>query len=310
MGDKRKVIDRLTGEVSFDDEPSDGLLARLYSNALGRALMASSTLQHAVSSVWGACMRSPLSARRIEGFVSENGVEMGGCPPVSSYGSFAEFFSRPRDVTVSASDADIVSVADSRLLALPIGDASEFRVVAKGTEYSIPLLMGIGDMLRPTDDDGKATVGTIMQMAEWLSGGTCLVFRLSLTDWHRFLFPFSGTVVASWDVPGQLHSVRRIADGDRPYSTNRRHVSVLSSDRMPMPVLMVEVGALLVGHIVQNDIGDGPFSVGEEKGRFELGGSSIVLALPKSVNVSTDILRNSREGIETRVRAGEAIGSL
>ena len=45
-------------------------------------------------------------------------------------------------------------------------------------------------------------------------------------------------------------------------------------------VTQVEVGAMMVGRIVNNHEA-GSFSRGEEKGRFEFGGSTIVLLVEK-----------------------------
>ena len=65
---------------------------------------------------------------------------------------------------------------------------------------------------------------------------------------------------------------------------------------------------MLVGRIL-NLHGEGAFRRGEEKGRFEFGGSTIVLLFEKdSIIPDEDILKNSAEGIETVVKYGEKIG--
>ncbi len=71
---------------------------------------------------------------------------------------------------------------------------------------------------------------------------------------------------------------------------------------------MMEVGALLVGKIV-NYHQDAAVKRGEEKGRFEFGGSTVILAFEKGkVLIDADILVNSSRGIETAVKLGEKIG--
>ena len=65
----------------------------------------------------------------------------------------------------------------------------------------------------------------------------------------------------------------------------------------------------MVGRIVNYQ--DGPCQVvrGAEKGRFEFGGSTVVLLLePGRVEISKDLLANTQEGYETLVRMGEVIG--
>ncbi len=74
-------------------------------------------------------------------------------------------------------------------------------------------------------------------------------------------------------------------------------------------VLMMEVGALLVGRIV-NHHQQSRVHRGEEKGYFQFGGSTVILLLRKdAARIDADILENSRRQIETIVRMGEKIGT-
>jgi phosphatidylserine decarboxylase len=110
-------------------------------------------------------------------------------------------------------------------------------------------------------------------------------------------------------LPGVLHTVNPVANDVYPiYKENSREYSVLHS-RAFGDVLMMEVGALLVGRIV-NHHGAASVSRGQEKGYFQFGGSTVILLLEKdAVQVDEDILRNSREHTETVVRMGEKIGA-
>ena len=73
-------------------------------------------------------------------------------------------------------------------------------------------------------------------------------------------------------------------------------------------VLMMEVGALMVGRIV-NHHEEKEVSRGMEKGYFEYGGSTVILAFqPGQVALDEDILKNTAEGFETVVKMGDAIG--
>lgn len=312
-----KVIDRRTNKEVDACEPSEGLLWRAYGSVLGRMLLMPLTSTSIASALWGLAMRSRLSKRRIPHFVEEHGIDMTYYPPVSSYGSFAEFFSRPKVRPPEPFDDDgvLVSPSDSRILAVPIDDSGHFSVVAKGTRYTIDQLMGIG--CRPRFTHRRATCPMPRHMAfmqNVFANGHCLVCRLSLTDWHHFLFPCSGRLLRSWHVDGELHSVRQVADGSRPYSMNRRHVSMLSAGTTAPPscvLLMVEVGAMLVGDIEQEPVTIGDtFLAAQEKGHFALGGSTVILICPSCVTIAEDILRNSRHGNETLVMAGDIIGQV
>ena len=74
-------------------------------------------------------------------------------------------------------------------------------------------------------------------------------------------------------------------------------------------ILMMEVGAMLVGKIA-NYSGKKFVKRGEEKGRFlEFGGSTIIICLEKDkALIDADILANTSEDFETRVKMGERIG--
>ena len=71
-------------------------------------------------------------------------------------------------------------------------------------------------------------------------------------------------------------------------------------------MIQIEVGALLVGKIQNHPVTE--FKKGDEKGYFELGGSTIILLTQSNIAVDEDILENSRKGIETKVHYSERIG--
>jgi phosphatidylserine decarboxylase len=71
---------------------------------------------------------------------------------------------------------------------------------------------------------------------------------------------------------------------------------------------MVEVGALLVGTIVQTH-GAGRVRRGEEKGFFRFGGSTVVLLCePGRLLIDEDLQRASEASLETLVRVNTRIG--
>jgi phosphatidylserine decarboxylase len=71
---------------------------------------------------------------------------------------------------------------------------------------------------------------------------------------------------------------------------------------------LVDVGAFGVGTIVQTFTGEKHLK-GDEKGYFKFGGSTvIVVAKAGALRFDEDLVRNSAEGLETRVLCGEKIG--
>ena len=72
----------------------------------------------------------------------------------------------------------------------------------------------------------------------------------------------------------------------------------------------MEVGALLVGKIENRQEGK-TVKRGQEKGNFAFGGSTVILMTQAGkVRPDEDILKNSTQGIETKVRLGERIGGF
>ena len=70
-----------------------------------------------------------------------------------------------------------------------------------------------------------------------------------------------------------------------------------------------EVGAMLVGRIVNEKTGSCSVKRGEEKGHFEYGGSTIIVLVPgNKANLRKDLLENLDRDVEIPVKMGEVIG--
>ena len=140
-------------------------------------------------------------------------------------------------------------------------------------------------------------------LATRYTGGFAFVFRLTVTDYHRYCFPADGRVLAGARIPGELHTVSPIPGADIPvYHRNTREYVLLDTARFGTLVCM-EVGAMLVGRIVNEPV-SGPVAKGQEKGHFAFGGSTVVvLAEPGRVTVLPELLM----GDEVPVRYGQAV---
>ena len=74
-------------------------------------------------------------------------------------------------------------------------------------------------------------------------------------------------------------------------------------------IWLVDVGAFGVGTIVQTFRGDS-HAKGDEKGYFKFGGSTVILvAKAGAIRFDDDLVKNSADGLETRVLCGERIGT-
>ena len=87
------------------------------------------------------------------------------------------------------------------------------------------------------------------RLAEHFKDGYLWVFRLSVDDYHRYIYVDNGRESVRRRIPGILHTVNPVANDVCPiYKENTREYSLLKSEHFGT-LLMMEVGALMVGKI-------------------------------------------------------------
>ena len=141
--------------------------------------------------------------------------------------------------------------------------------------------------------------------------GPGFIARLCPVDYHRYHYPDDGRVLATWRIPGALHSVNpwALAEREDIFMINERQVSILETARFGK-LAYVEVGATCVGKIVQTHFGDS-FSRGEEKGMFLFGGSTvIVIGEQGRWQMEPAMVERTREGLETYLKMGAKLGEV
>ena len=270
-------------------DSQDRLLGKLYGNAFGRMMLKPLTAPF-LSVLAGRLLSTRLSCVLIRPFVRANHIDMEQFEQ-TDFRSYNEFFSRRIRPEARAIDDDpehLISPCDSKLTVLPIDAQTRFTL--KYTEYTVASLLKNN------------------ALAQAYAGGQALIFRLTVDDYHRYCYVDDGEKSEQVKIPGALHTVNPIANDYFPiYKENAREYTVLHS-RSFGDVIVMEVGAMLVGRIV-NHHQRAVVRRGQEKGYFQFGGSTIVLLMKAdTVKMDEDILFNSREGIETVVKYGEKIG--
>ena len=219
----------------------------------------------------------------IRWFVGKYRVNMAEAadPDIRNYASFNEFFTR-------ALTAGARPLAKADLLCPVDGAISQYGAIqrnqifqAKGHHYSTTALVGGDAALAAQFDDGYFAT-----------------LYLSPKDYHRIHMPCEGRLTRMVYVPGALFSVNPITARGVPglFARNERVVCVFDTARGPL--VLVLVGATIVGsmatvwHGVVNpprtrDVRewryDGQNLVlqqGDEMGRFLLG-STVVMLFPK-----------------------------
>jgi phosphatidylserine decarboxylase len=159
----------------------------------------------------------------------------------------------------------------------------------------------------------KATRTTVAEMigdpvtAAEFSNAAVLLVRLAAADYHRCHFPASGVAHAPQAVGDRLHSVHPIAlEAGAPSFANYRMRTRIDSDAFG-PLLIIEVGALTVGSIVQT-FAPSRVERGQEKSYFRFGGSALLmLAKTDRIAFDDDLTRSTAEGMESQVRVGRRV---
>jgi len=275
-------------ELMEEKEVGLGAIRFASGTAFGRILSKTIFCRKFVSNIYGAWQKSRFSKKKVQKFMSQYSVTVDDCVE-TEYPNFNAFFTRQRKAQPDVTKPDeLASIADSKLLALPIDEKSIFKI--KDVPYTTAELL-----------ENEA-------LAKEFQGGMCLIFRLAPTDYHRYAYVDKAKQAPSVKIKGVLHTVHPIAGAMKVYRRNTRQYNLLQTEHFGK-VVQMEVGALLVGKIINHTDDTACVSKLQEKGYFAYGGSTVILLLQKdAVKIDRDILEYSAKGIETKVRLGDKIG--
>ena len=226
-------------------------------------------------------------------------------PDIAHYRSFNEFFTRQLRAGVRPqAQADLVCPVDGAIS--QCGAIEQDQIFqAKGHHYSTTALVG-GDA----------------ELAAKFNNGQFATIYLSPRDYHRIHMPLRGKLQKMVYVPGDLFSVNPLTARGVPglFARNERVVCVFET-RIG-PVVMVLVGATIVGSMYTTwhgqvnpprsrkprhwDYQTQPIVLeqGDEMGRFLLGSTVVLLLPPGKTQFAADWLAAKP------VRLGEAMGSF
>lgn len=266
------------------------MLNFLYKTVLGRCILRM-LVNPKVSKVVGSFLDSKASIMLIRPFISKNRIDLKEYE-ADDFRCFNDCFTRKIKPECRVIDEDInslISPCDGLLSVHEITDSGNV-IPIKQSLYSISQLLGNETL------------------AKEFEGGKCLVFRLCVDNYHRYCYFDSGIKGKNCHINGELHTVRPIALAKYPvFVRNSREYTVMHTDHFGAAI-QVEVGALLVGKIV-NLHEEYSYLRGEEKGYFMYGGSTIVLLLAKdSVEINDEIVKECSMGHEYVVKMGQRIG--
>jgi len=243
----------------------------------------------------GFYFNSFLSRSKIKLFIKKYNLKMEEFEiPVGGYRTFNQFFIRRLKQGVCITDSNpnlIASPCDGKAFVIDsIGKSESFSI--KDRTFYLEKFMNSG------------------KQADFYENGILMIFRLAPYDYHRFHFPCDCFPSSRKVIKGVYNTVNPIAyKADvHPLVENERRSIILKTQQLS-DVAMVAVGALCVGKIVLTCKSNVSYKKGDEVGYFEFGGSTVVLIFKQGIFCPDEkILKHSKDGFETAVRAGEPVG--
>lgn len=292
--EKIKYIERKTGEIKEEKVMGEGALKFLYYNPFGSLLLNTVVKRKFLSEIYGKKMNKPESKMKIAGFIKEMNIDMNDyARDINEYKSFNDFFYRELKTgarTIDRTENVLVSPADGKILAYEnLKEKDKFFV--KGSEFTLEEFFSDKELAKKYED------------------GTFVIVRLAPADYHRFHFPTAGKISETKKIKGYYYSVstHAIKRNFRIFCENKREYAILSTKKFG-DIAMIDVGATMVGSIVQTYKENSFVEKGDEKGYFLFGGSTCILVFEKDkIQVDEDIIENTKNGMETRIYMGEKI---
>lgn len=290
-----RIYNRTSGRIEVEQIYGRRWMDLFYGTRWGRWFAGRFLCRPWLSRFYGRLQQHPLSRRKIPEFINHYQIDLSeAVVPHGGFDSFNDFFIRqlkPGSRPTAPESRCLAAVADSRLLAVVLDN--DTRIAVKGMNWRLSQLLGT------------------CALDDRFNQGICLSFRLAPCDYHRFGYADDGIQGPVHTRYGPFHSVNPLVlmHKEDILATNFRQWCLVRSAHFGT-LIQVEVGAMMVGSIVQCQPHGGYCRKGAEKGYFQFGGSTVLLILePGRIQVDADILKYSRQGIETRVRYGEAVGS-
>ena len=269
--------------------------------------------QHTVSRIAGMLTDSPipwLKNALINKAIKTFNVNMTEAaePNPKQYATFNAFFTRSLADGVRPIDADensVVSPADGQISEM--GSIQQGQLLqAKGKSFSLNQLLG-GDA----------------ELTDAFTDGSFMTVYLSPKDYHRVHMPWGGTLKSMTYVPGALFSVNQTTaeQVDGLFARNERVICSFDTDKGPMVVILV--GAMIVGSIetvwagqvsppkrqlttvnYQQPQEPPAFEKGDEMGRFKMGSTAIILFAKDAVEWDSELSASSD------VNMGQKVGRV
>jgi len=292
-----QVVERASGVVFEEVVAGRKSLEFIISTAAGKVLLEWIVKKRWFSFIYGLYQDSPLSKRAIEPFVNHLGIDMKESEKkTDQFSSFNDFFIRTLHKSARPIESNknrLALPADGRITCISRIEEGQVLQV-KGVEFSLAEFLGN------------------KELAAEYEGGSMIIVRLCPADYHRFHFPCTGTPGTALRIAGHLYSVNPLAIRSRPglFAENERQICIHENPEVGR-ILLIDVGATMVGKIIQTYKPGQGVEKGDERGYFKFGASTTVMVFPsEKVRIDEDLVQNSQKGLETYAKMGEGFATI
>lgn len=292
MSKPLKYWNRYEKKIKEDQIYADWFVKYCYENPIGKKLLDYVFSKKNFNFIYGIYKNSKFSLKQIKKDIQDYAIDM-EMYESGPFKNYSEFFLRKFKTGVrpfSQSQDSMGAFAEGRVLAFEEITPTHLYPV-KGAFLSAEKLL-----------DNK-------ELALEFMGGPIVIIRLCPIDYHHFHFPDDGRITKSWRIGGAYHSVNVLAlkhKGDI-FLDNERQITIMDTKNFGK-LAYIEVGAMCVGKIIQENPGLTEFQKGQLKGHFEFGASTVILLGQKGKwKPSEDLLLHSSKNTESFIKLGDEI---
>lgn len=288
-------IDRQTGDRIVEKVPGEFYLKWLYYNPFGKLCLNLIVKRKIISTIYGNKMDNKKSKLKILDFINKYDINVDeSLKKIEDFNNFNEFFYRElKKNSRKISNSFFISPADGKIIVFENIDKID-NFFIKGEKFNLKEYLN--DEI----------------LANEYSDGSIAIIRLAPTDYHRFHFPVDGKILKNNQIVGDYYSVSPLALGKKInfFLKNKREYAILNNEKIG-EIIISEVGATMVGSIIQTFTENSFVEKGSEKGYFKFGGSTVILIFKKGqIKFDKDIIENTISGYETKILMGESIGNI
>jgi len=229
--------DRMTRKLMIEQVYSSSFLFWSYNTRTGRWMTDLLFRQKTISRLYGWIHNQPWSRSKIKSFVQTMNINLDeSVCQLEDFKNFNDFFKREIDLKKRPIHKDpevCIAPADGKILTYPkVEPEKTFRI--KRSSFNLHQFLG-NDSL-----------------AEKFAGGSMVINRLHLSDYHHFHFPDSGIPRNAISIQGNYYVISPYSLSWLVpfYTENHRMLTLFDSDHFGQ-MAIVEIGAFTVGSIQQ-----------------------------------------------------------